>query len=691
MSSNTWYETSPSSSSRNHYNNNISNNTNSVVQQPDSSYDRHTTNTDLIDPSIATGTTVTTIQATAVTLPVATASTTTPTNPLILNSNLTSNLQTTKHISSSSSSLVTTPTSAQITTTETSFKVKLLTNSHHKSIKSRSGSESPVTSGRSSRSHSRSPSSCSTNSSKSNNTSTTNHSNDTSHSSPNSATGDLIHSTPSSHHHHNHRHHGNNHTGKSTTGGSHRRNLQASLASAVSIGLSSVDKTATTSSSTTSSLSSSGSTGNPAVHSEDNRPLAICVKNLPSRSSDTSLKDGLFHEYKKHGKVTWVKVVGQNQERYALVCFKKPEDVVKALEVSQDKLFFGCKIEVMPYQGFDVDDNEFRPYEAELDEYHPKSTRTLFIGNLEKDITANELRKHFECFGEILEIDIKKQGPSPYAFCQYADIVSVVKAMRKMDGEHLGKTRVKLGFGKSMPTQNVWIDGVIDTVSEGYLSQQFSRFGLVQKVIIDRERKLALVQFDQIQYAQTAVKEMRSVPLRGKKLQVDFASRECVEAFCGKIEKLTGGLSTNCASFESTPLVTPCAVAASSGTTPASRFMATPSSISRSRASSFSRPGNPVSGATSPNSTPSAGSTPRHLSSSCSVGGGRNRLRYGNIGSPEIFDSTECLDSLYSSSYDQDRGIEPDIVPNDVELNASSITSSSIRRRCDKSPGKITT
>lgn len=139
-----------------------------------------------------------------------------------------------------------------------------------------------------------------------------------------------------------------------------------------------------------------------AAVTEDRRPLAICVRNLPARSSDTSLKDGLFHEYKKHGKVTWVKVVGAAGDRYALVCFKKPEDVEKALEVSHDKLFFGCKIEVAPYQGYDVEDNEFRPYEAELDEYHPKATRTLFIGNLEKDVTASELRKHFEPFGEII-------------------------------------------------------------------------------------------------------------------------------------------------------------------------------------------------------------------------------------------------------------------------------------------------
>lgn len=398
---------------------------------------------------------------------------------------------------------------------------------------------------------------------------------------------------------------------------------------------------------------------NPVVHSDDNRPLAICVKNLPLRSSDTSLKDGLFHEYKKHGKVTWVKVVGQNHERYALVCFKKPEDVEKALEVSQDKLFFGSKIEVEPYQGYDVDDNEFRPYEAEIDEYQSKSTRTLFIGNLEKNITVADLRKVFEQFGEILEIDIKKQGSSPYAFCQYADIVSVVKAVRKMDGEHFGSTRIKLGFGKSMPTTCVWLDGIADAVNEHQLSQHFSRFGNVQKVAIDRDRKMALVSFDQVQAAQSAVKETRGTAIRGRKLQVDYASRECVEAFYARLEKF--GVQSN--------------INVDSLVTAQQRHCF---SASRSRASSFSRPGNPVSGAASPTSTPSAGSTPRHLSSATNnVNSKKHRF------TPEYLENHEFMD------YEMERNVAD---AESINEAGETITSSSQnRRRSDKSPGKIAT
>jgi hypothetical protein len=74
------------------------------------------------------------------------------------------------------------------------------------------------------------------------------------------------------------------------------------------------------------------------------------------------------------------------------------------------------------------------------------------------------------------EIDIKKQGVvSSYAFCQYSDIASVVKAMRTMDGEHLGSNRIKLGFGKSMATNCVWVDGIAG-ISVLYICWNFVLF-----------------------------------------------------------------------------------------------------------------------------------------------------------------------------------------------------------------------
>ncbi|XP_045500504.1 protein split ends isoform X2 [Colias croceus] len=281
------------------------------------------------------------------------------------------------------------------------------------------------------------------------------------------------------------------------------------------------------------------------------RPLAICVRNLPTRSTDSSLKDGLYHEYKKHGKVVWVKVVGQNADRYAVVRFKKPSDVEKALEVSQDKLFFGCKISVAPHQSCDDDAESAKPYETDIDEYHPKATRTLFIGNLEKDVTQQQLRDKFKHFGRIIEIDIKKGsgGGAGYAFCQYASISSVVEAIRAMDGEYVGSSRVKLGFGKPVATTCVWVDGLTEHTEKQVLAA-ISRCGAATSVCVDRAAGAALVHFEQAAAAGAAVRELRRLAAHlsaaepdQPRLCVDYASRECQDAFYEQLEK-HGGSST---------------------------------------------------------------------------------------------------------------------------------------------------
>ncbi|KAM3965799.1 LOW QUALITY PROTEIN: spen family transcriptional repressor split ends [Aphomia sociella] len=278
------------------------------------------------------------------------------------------------------------------------------------------------------------------------------------------------------------------------------------------------------------------------------RPLAICVRNLPTRSTDSSLKDGLYHEYKKHGKVMWVKVVGQNADRYAVVRFKKPSDVEKALEVSQDKHFFGCKISVAPHQSCDEDADSAKPYETDIDEYHPKATRTLFIGNLEKDVTQQQLRDKFKHFGRIIEIDIKKGsgGGAGYAFCQYASISSVVEAIRSMDGEYVGGSRVKLGFGKPVATTCVWVDGLTEHTEKQVLGA-VTRCGAATSVCVDRAAGAALVHFEQAATAGAAVRELRRVASQASvtepdhpRLCVDYASRECQEAFYEQLEKHGG-------------------------------------------------------------------------------------------------------------------------------------------------------
>ncbi|XP_061730231.1 LOW QUALITY PROTEIN: msx2-interacting protein [Nerophis ophidion] len=266
---------------------------------------------------------------------------------------------------------------------------------------------------------------------------------------------------------------------------------------------------------------------------EPRRSFGIKVQNLPVRSTDTSLKDGLFHEFKKHGKVTSVQIHGASEDRYGLVFFRQQEDQEKALTVSKGKLFFGMMIEVTAWNGPETEsENEFRPLDGRIDEFHPKATRTLFIGNLEKTTSYQQLLDIFQRFGEIVDIDIKKvNGVPQYAFVQYSDIASVCKAIKKMDGEYLGSNRLKLGFGKSMPTTCVWLDGLAANITEQYLTRHFCRYGHVVKVLFDRMKGMALIFYNNTDFAQTAVRETKGWKIGGSKIKVDFASQESQVAF----------------------------------------------------------------------------------------------------------------------------------------------------------------
>ena len=118
---------------------------------------------------------------------------------------------------------------------------------------------------------------------------------------------------------------------------------------------------------------------------------------------DSNIRDGLFHEYKKFGKVISVFVEGYNENRYAIVSFKCPDHAEKAYEQSKTKVFFGQEIVVERHDGVDVEDSDLCLSDKVLDEYHYRATKTLFVGNLDADIkTVNQLQDVFKDYGQIL-------------------------------------------------------------------------------------------------------------------------------------------------------------------------------------------------------------------------------------------------------------------------------------------------
>lgn len=274
----------------------------------------------------------------------------------------------------------------------------------------------------------------------------------------------------------------------------------------------------------------------------ENGLRGLKITQLPLRSSDTNLREGLFHEYKKHGKITSLVIRGAGSNRFAHITFKLNEDAEKAYEHSKCKVFFGVSVHAELVDGLDIEDPDLCPPEHAMDEYHPKATKTLFVGNLcSATITQDELTRVFREYGEIIEIDIKTQTNQPgtsYAFVQFTDIKSVVRALSNQESIMVAGKPVKLGFGKSQPSTVVWLDNLSPSVTETFLSRQFGRYGRLKDIVLDMKLGRALLYFDAVEAAQRALNETRNRSLLGRKVQIDFASVECQFAFIDKSSSL---------------------------------------------------------------------------------------------------------------------------------------------------------
>ncbi|VVC97014.1 RNA-binding protein spenito [Leptidea sinapis] len=158
----------------------------------------------------------------------------------------------------------------------------------------------------------------------------------------------------------------------------------------------------------------------------------------------------------------------------------------------------------------------------------PLATRTLFAGNLEINISDEELRRIFGRYGIVEDIDIKRPPPgtgNAFAFVRYQTLDMAHRAKVELSGQYIGKFQCKIGYGKATPTTRVWVGGLGPWTSVAQLEREFDRFGAIKKIEYEKGEPHAYILYDSIDAAQAAVKEMRGFPLGGpdRRLRIDFA------------------------------------------------------------------------------------------------------------------------------------------------------------------------
>lgn len=161
-------------------------------------------------------------------------------------------------------------------------------------------------------------------------------------------------------------------------------------------------------------------------------------------------------------------------------------------------------------------------------EEDPLATRTLFAGNLEINISEDELRRIFGKYGVCEDIDIKRPAPgtgNAFAFVRFQNLDMAHRAKVELSGQYIGKFQCKIGYGKATPTTRIWVGGLGSWTSVTQLELEFDRFGAIKKIEYQKGDTQAYILYESIEAATAAVKEMRGFPLGGpdRRLRIDFS------------------------------------------------------------------------------------------------------------------------------------------------------------------------
>ncbi|KAL3100404.1 hypothetical protein niasHS_001707 [Heterodera schachtii] len=166
-----------------------------------------------------------------------------------------------------------------------------------------------------------------------------------------------------------------------------------------------------------------------------------------------------------------------------------------------------------------------------LNQDDAQAGRTIFVGNLPGDVRDTELRRLFEAFGTVDDVDIKLLADSnaAYAFVLFE---TVEQALSAREGQHNkpmrpGEYRCQLGYGKTQPCTSLIIGGLGPWASEDLLEKAFCDYGEIASIQYDGGTH-GFIRFAEQTAATEACSAMKNFPLGGddKCITVDYAKDE---------------------------------------------------------------------------------------------------------------------------------------------------------------------
>nr|CAD2167167.1 unnamed protein product [Meloidogyne enterolobii]CAD2205589.1 unnamed protein product [Meloidogyne enterolobii] len=152
-----------------------------------------------------------------------------------------------------------------------------------------------------------------------------------------------------------------------------------------------------------------------------------------------------------------------------------------------------------------------------LNQDDSQASRTLFVGNLPGNIRDSELRRIFDCYGTIDDVDIKTLADSnaAYAFLQFETVEGSIAARQGQHGKPIrpGGNRCQVGYGKSVPNLSLIVGGLGSWANSDLLDKEFGKFGDIEEIEYDDGASHAIIRFAESSAANEAWTSMKNQEL----------------------------------------------------------------------------------------------------------------------------------------------------------------------------------
>ncbi|EKX41420.1 hypothetical protein GUITHDRAFT_142102 [Guillardia theta CCMP2712] len=241
-----------------------------------------------------------------------------------------------------------------------------------------------------------------------------------------------------------------------------------------------------------------------SFHRREARSKTLVITNLPQNISPDRVKDAIFLEAKRHGRIINLSLQPRGPDFVAYLTYVDPDKAEAARRYLDRILLFDTRIEVSiepPFQapGPHIPEQQFarRKHDSssfdDLDD--PNATCRISILGADENVQEVDILPALRPFGSIENIQIQRMNG------------------QKRDGQVLPgfSAPSKVEFSMGQPSHELWLGSVHPTVTEAMIRQELDAFGPLRDVKLLRGSKSAFVSFASVRLERLRLPHVTSV------------------------------------------------------------------------------------------------------------------------------------------------------------------------------------